>query len=424
MGSSCELYLDEDLSLTGQKSHVPDFLRAMFQESDRYEFSDPENGIETVEYRASRESILSRLNLMGCTDAQTQRRFDNWRKEAIQDQRDYMEGYLDDTDTHDRATLEALQALTWEDWNTRVPEVLRTRYNRDGTDRFIDETDERMKDHEDSWLWIDGHESLLSLRAVIAACVDTQRVTLDVGALVGGGWIDADEKICANKISVVSTRGQPAGPTIILAEGRSDIAILKASLGRFHPDLADFVTFLDHSEFKVDGGASYVVKFLKAFAAARVPANVVAVFDNDAAGLSAYRTARGLKLPHNMICVHLPDIDLGRSYPTIGAQGAHDSDINGRACGIELYLGERSLRSNGELRPVRWTGEDKASGVYQGEIEEKDAVQKTFLASMADDDSDVVTTYPEMQLLWRTILDAAATVASASQQLARPPRTW
>ena len=57
MGSSCELFLDEDLSLTGQKSHVPDLLRALFQESDRYEFSDPENGIEIIEYRASRECI-------------------------------------------------------------------------------------------------------------------------------------------------------------------------------------------------------------------------------------------------------------------------------------------------------------------------------------------------------------------------------
>jgi len=82
MGSSCELFLDEDLSLTGQKSHVPDLLRALFQESDSNEFSEPENGIEIIEYRASRESILSRLNLMGCTDAQAQRRFDNWRKDV------------------------------------------------------------------------------------------------------------------------------------------------------------------------------------------------------------------------------------------------------------------------------------------------------------------------------------------------------
>jgi hypothetical protein len=69
------------------------------------------------------------------------------------------------------------------------------------------------------------------LRAILDAASDAKMITLDVGNLIHAGWIGADEKVCARKTRIVATRGQPAGPTIILAEGKSDIAMLKASLG-------------------------------------------------------------------------------------------------------------------------------------------------------------------------------------------------
>lgn len=423
MVSSCELYLD-DVELTSQKAYVPDLLSALFQESDRIEARDEKNECDIVQYRASRDSVLRRLNLMGCTEALSERRFKEWRDETIREQEAYLKEFEPDEDYGADETLKALRTLRWDEWRRRVPDVLRTRYDLENLNNFIDEIDRRMKDDDPSWLWFDGYESLFSLRAIIGACIEAEAITLDVEPLISGGWISADEKVCANKIRVVSTRGQPVGPTIILAEGRSDIAVLKASIAHFHADLVDFVTFLDHSEFKVDGGASYVVKFLKAFAAARIPANIVAVFDNDAAGLSAYKEATALKLPKNMACVHLPDIELGRSYPTIGPQGAHETDINGKACGIELYLGRSALSANGTLRPVRWTGYDKQAAAYQGEVDEKNDVQDAFLRAMLDGPDDLDDAYPEMRLVWETILQAAAEVAAASQNLAREPRGW
>jgi hypothetical protein len=164
-----------------------------------------------------------------------------------------------------------------------------------------------------------------------------------------------------------------------------------------------------------------VVKFLKAFAAARVPANIVAMFDNDAAGLAAYRQALSLNLPDNMTCIHLPDIELARAYPTIGPQGSHDADINGRACGIELYLGRSALLSNDALRPVRWTGYNHRTDTYQGEVDEKEAVQTAFLAAMQDPSSIIDTDYPEMQLIWHTILEAIARTAERAQEQGRLP---
>ena len=421
MVSSCGLLLDE-FELISQKAFVPDFLSALFQESDRVQFRDEENEVDIVHYKAGRDSVLRRLDLMGCTESLGERRFQEWRKATIRYYRDWKEEFNDDSDTDE--TLKALQELGWKEWRRRVPEVLRPQYDLENYKNHVDEIDRNMKGGDPSWLWFDGYDSLLSLCSIVAACCDTKTITLDIEPLVGGGWIGPDEKLCADKTRIVPTRGQPVGPTIILAEGRSDIEILKGSIERFHPDLVDYLTFLDHSEFRVDGGASYVVKFLKAFAAASVPANIVAVFDNDAAGRMAIKDAIALNLPKNMACVHLPDIDLGRSYPTIGPQGFHKTDINGKACGIELYLGKEALTSNGNLRPVRWTGYNKQAGTYQGEVDEKNDVQQIFLAKMCEEPVDLSNSYPEMILVWKTILSAATQVAEASQMFARVPRRW
>lgn len=418
MVSACILYLDE-IDLIEQKRFVPDVLSALFQESDRIETPDPDGGEPTIEYRAHRQSILKRLDMMGCTTALAQRRFEEWRKNQIQDQKRYLADEEPDRETELNNELKALSNLTWDEWRRRVPDVLS---RLDEFDTHVDETDRHMKSFDEcSWLWFDGIDSLISIRAIIGAALDTEEIVLDVGSLIGNGWIKETTKICTEKIRIVASQGQPAGPAIILAEGKSDIAILKGSLERFHPDLTEFVTFLNHSEFKVDGGASFMVKFLKAFAAARVPSNIVAVFDNDAAGLVAYRQAQSISLPNNMACIHLPDIELARAYPTIGPQGQHDSDINGRACGIELYLGKSALSANGSLRPVRWTGYDKRGDTYQGEVDQKEAVQEAFLTTMRDGVGDPELEYPEMQLVWQTILEAIALTAENAQKQGRPP---
>jgi hypothetical protein len=65
MVSACALYLDK-FELTMQKRYVPDEMSALFQESDRVETADPDGGEPDVEYRARRESILKRLDVMGC----------------------------------------------------------------------------------------------------------------------------------------------------------------------------------------------------------------------------------------------------------------------------------------------------------------------------------------------------------------------
>ena len=154
-------------------------------------------------------------------------------------------------------------------------------------------------------------------------------VSLDVSDLKVGGYLEEDVALCASRRS--SNGVQPPGlaPTVIMAEGSSDIRIFQRSLEALFPERQDYFSFFNHSELNVDGGANYLIKFLKAFGAARVPLRLVAIFDNDAAGIQAFHQAKRLGLPRSMIVLRLPDTDLARAYPTVGPQGNHIVDVNG-----------------------------------------------------------------------------------------------
>jgi hypothetical protein len=62
--------------------------------------------------------------------------------------------------------------------------------------------------------------------------------------------------------------------------------------------VTEYFSFFNHADLRVDGGANFLVKFLKAFAAARTPLRIVAVFDNDAIGAVASKQAEDLNLPN------------------------------------------------------------------------------------------------------------------------------
>jgi hypothetical protein len=63
--------------------------------------------------------------------------------------------------------------------------------------------------------------------------------------------------------------------------------------------------------------------------------------------------------------------------------GTLRTDINGRACGIELYLGTAALTGeDGSLTPVQWGGYEAKVKRYQGELTDKKGVEERFLKSL------------------------------------------
>ncbi len=107
MVSSCELSIDE-LGLTGQKAYVPYYLSALLQESDRVEIRNSTGEIDEASYRASRETLLMRLDLLGCTAKLAEQRFLEWRKEEIRDHK----SYLEDSGLKTRSKMVQLEGFT------------------------------------------------------------------------------------------------------------------------------------------------------------------------------------------------------------------------------------------------------------------------------------------------------------------------
>ena len=415
MGSYCTIYFDE-LELCSAKSAVPDMFSAIFQESDRqvrvsrYEGEDaPE-----VVYETTKDVVLARLALMGCTPKIARERLSKW----IIDEQETWKEYVSEGDGNwAEETAEAICNFTIDDWYTRVPQVLARRHS--GSEP-IDAIDRHMQDHDSRWLWFDGYDSLVGFRALLDANPLIERVTLDVSDLIHGGWLDEGERVCQGHSNDSIHRMGPLAPTVILAEGRSDINILRRSLSVLYPDRQDYFSFFEHAELNVDGGAAYLVKFLKAFAAARTPLRLVAIFDNDTAGRQAHCQAQGLALPDNMILLRLPDTDLAKKYPSIGPQGLHAVNVNGQAASIELYLGRKALSVNGNLRRVRWTGYNKSADAYQGEVEDKDEVKRLFFQEIVafDCSTDAQEKFPELVDVWKAIFEAVEHSAEAAERQA------
>jgi hypothetical protein len=404
MGSYCALKFDE-IEIFDVKSVVPDDFVALFQESDRIvrkvPGSEEDDGKTDIFYQASRDVILTRLALLGCTEGVVKEKFEEWKR----NERKSLEEYIAYSGDEDGETFRAINEFDFDVWRERGSALLAKGWGK--LPEPVDEIDRRLRDQYDGWLYFAGYGSLVTVRALLDAFPNVKRVTLDITDLVDGGYIGDEEPICGDRRKTNHGEIRNLAPTVILAEGSNDIHILEKSLAALYPEVRDYFSFFDHRELSVDGGTSYLVKFLKAFAAARAPLHIVAVFDNDAAGLHAYTQTTTLTLPSNIKALCLPDIELAEKYPTVGPQGNGVANVNGRGASIELYLGRHALNDErGNLRPVRWTGYVVPINTYQGEVECKTEIQARFFKRIANvaNSTAARNAFPELTQVWWAIL--------------------
>src|SRR4051812_41499212 len=180
---------------------------------------------------------------------------------------------------------QVLNEFSYEEWRARVFPALSTLYELDQDEGRADYIAQNMSARDGSWLFFEAEDERLILRALLEACPQVARVTLDISDLVHGGWLEPDEPICQQRREP-SVLARPVIDTaVIMAEGSSDIRVLRLSLDALYPELREYFSFFEHNELSVDGGAGYLVKFLKAFAGARIPTRIIAIFDNDTEGL-------------------------------------------------------------------------------------------------------------------------------------------
>lgn len=67
-----------------------------------------------------------------------------------------------------------------------------------------------------------------------------------------------------------------------------------------YPEFADMYEFVDFEEFKIEGGASPLTKIVRAFAGVRMTQRIIALFDNDAAGLEQKALLDKGRLPQSI----------------------------------------------------------------------------------------------------------------------------
>ncbi len=77
-------------------------------------------------------------------------------------------------------------------------------------------------------------------------------------------------------------------------------------------------------------------------------------------------------------------------------------NINGLACGVEMYLGRDILTKENKLIPIRWKNFNDKENKYQGEILEKAYVQDEFRKKLKNTQNEE---YFEMNCLLKEIFN-------------------
>jgi len=169
----------------------------------------------------------------------------------------------------------------------------------------------------------------------------------------------------------------------ILTEGVTDSNFIKESLRILEPEIADYYKFIDNKKYNIRGGAANIVHTVRSFVGSNIDNKVIALFDNDTAGIKELNILNRITLPYNIKAFHYPDISLANSYPTIGPTGNEKLNINGLACSIELYLGKDVLQDDDKsFYPVKWKGDQTSDNNYQGVILNKSIIQDRFKAKI------------------------------------------
>ncbi|HYG89162.1 MAG TPA: HEPN/Toprim-associated domain-containing protein [Azospirillum sp.] len=167
---------------------------------------------------------------------------------------------------------------------------------------------------------------------------------------------------------------EPSDRFLIVTEGSSDARIIEHALRLLRPHIADFFQFVDMEESYPFAGTGNLFRFLQGLISIAVQNNVVVLYDNDAEGAASCERSLELNIPANMAILKLPNSPDFAGFDTVGPNGRHMADINGRTAAIECYL------DLGEAPVVRWTSFNSRSNTYQGELVGKTDYMRTFLS--------------------------------------------
>lgn len=408
MGSYCQLYIS-DYPVFSSKSYVVPEVMTMFRESDKnvYQRSFGErNQVEwghveagnddyetAVEYKAVAKNVRQRLDIIGFNIERVKREFYEVKAAEVKELKKMSQKEISQDDElnlwqHNlrQNEIEILESHTFEDYlssfktilNSDVHPVHYLERNPDSPPliKYI------LNDNDEFYWGFPCKDSRCFLRALLEIVPDNSLVIQDITDLVHAGYYEADDEVCHMAMEALIGDYAISSKIIVLTEGSSDTEILQGSLKLLYPHIYEYYAFMDFG-VKPPGGVGPLVNAVKSFAGAGIENRIIALFDNDTAAYSAIQNLRA-NIPSNIKITNYPNIELAKAYPTLGPNGLSKQNINGLACGIELYLGIDVLINNGELTPIQWKGYNEGLGRYQGEILHKSAIQKKFLQKLSE----------------------------------------
>lgn len=390
-------------------------------------FSECGNQIETgYEYSNTAYNIKQRLNIMGFTEERLKENLIKNVSEIIEEKKQNIKYHLANFSKERDYEQYAIDKINneiiffanveYENWLAALKIIYEKKLTKTNLPTLSEKIEQKSLESLIEHLLEYGEiadtfpvsDIRYLVRAFVEVCLPDEMITQDFTDLVDAGWYDwneSHEELCAiDQCDFVSEK------ILILAEGSSDIDILRRSLKLLYPHLCDYYSFMDFHLPKAAGGAAALVNVLKSFIGAKIKNyKIIAIFDNDTAGEEALSLLRQVQIPENIKVLQYPILEFARKYPTHGPTGILEHDINGTACGIELYLGVDVLRNEeGDLTPVQWKGYNDKLKKYHGEIMRKNDMQSkfTFKLEKCEKGENLIGDWDAMHLILQAIFNA------------------
>jgi hypothetical protein len=406
MGSYAECWLG-DFYVGSSKYDVDPGLIRLFRPSDKRVTCDPhavvppqierwlgdleeENGQPVVYYAAPVSVVRDRLEIMGYTLQTSREAFEEYVKRERQ-QYELDENTPAQLRDHYTKTQALLAELNADSWLAGLREIRRLGLKPSRRAGFEGPYQDALIGYMQSedWYGFPGPDVNVALRLALEVCPEAEQLVYDITDLIWSGDFNPEQDLVQSGLSLSAEQYHAGAKIIVLTEGRSDSRILEESLVLLYPHLADYYSFMDFDVARVGGGAGNLANFVKAFAGAGIINRTIALFDNDTAGASAIASLEGITLPPHIRVLRLPELELLRSYPTIGPSGNTAMDVNGVAASLELYLGEDVLLlDEKQLIPIQWTGFHSRMQQYQGEVLHKERIHGRFRKKLESAKSD------------------------------------
>lgn len=280
-----------------------------------------------------------------------------------------------------------LSKITYHQYLKEISDIIRT--NDHNYDQLYTNFRDALIAGE---LGVFGQSLKSQIYSILSVSPEDAIVEYDLSDVINNGWIKEREarKIAFQKI-------------LVLTEGRTDVEFIGGSIKKLYPHLFPYFHFIDFNEYKVESNASALVKLVTSFAAVNITHPIIVLFDNDTTGLMEMKRLMQVQMPSNIKVLKLPDLKLAKNYPTLGPTGLKKMNINGLACGIEMYLGLDMLIDNNGYIPIHWKAFNDKENKYQGEISDKKLIQENFRKKLKSNDS---SNFEEMKLVLTSIFTA------------------